>query len=181
MAIDTIDVVVRLHDLRNFFAVPDVDPFAGEDIDMSGVDLVMETVRIQRGWRHRPVATRIEVPSSPESDALVPRIPQALASYCDRHIQHTERQLGEVWQNGRRALIVGVVFLALCLGLAAGIERLVPDNSLLSRLLVEGAIIAGWVGLWRPIELLLFEWWPYVENIRLYRKLRDMPVSVVTY
>lgn len=42
----------------------------------------------------------------------------------------------------------------------------------------EGLIIAGWVAMWRPMEIFLYEWWPLLRKGHLYQKLSRMHVEV---
>jgi hypothetical protein len=42
----------------------------------------------------------------------------------------------------------------------------------------EGLIIAGWVAMWRPMEIFLYEWWPLRRKGHLYEKLSRMHVEV---
>jgi len=45
-------------------------------------------------------------------------------------------------------------------------------------LLSESLIIGGWVALWRPMEIFLYDWWPIRAEARLLDRLAAMPVSV---
>ena len=45
-------------------------------------------------------------------------------------------------------------------------------------MLREGLIIAGWVAMWRPMEIFLYEWWPLLRTGQLYEKLSRMRVEV---
>jgi hypothetical protein len=45
-------------------------------------------------------------------------------------------------------------------------------------ILREGLIIGGWVAMWRPMEIFLYEWWPLLRKGRLYQKLSRMHVEV---
>ena len=31
-------------------------------------------------------------------------------------------------------------------------------------ILREGLVITGWVAMWRPIEVLLYDWWPLIQT-----------------
>lgn len=179
MAAEAIDIDMKLRHLRSFFAVTDTDPFEGEGIDESGIDQLIGRVTAISGWRRRPISLRLHVPASPENIELIPRMGEALVRYCDIHRQFAERKLMEIRREGMRTLAVGMVFLALCIGLAALIETTAVADMLIGELLTEGAIIAGWVGLWRPIEILLFDWWPYARDRMLYGKLRDLKFIVL--
>jgi hypothetical protein len=48
----------------------------------------------------------------------------------------------------------------------------------LSIVIREGLIIAGWVAMWRPMEIFLYEWWPLRRKGRLYQKLSRMHVEI---
>ena len=45
-------------------------------------------------------------------------------------------------------------------------------------LVSESLIIGGWVALWRPMEIFLYDWWPIRADARLYDRLAAMPVSL---
>ena len=40
-------------------------------------------------------------------------------------------------------------------------------------------IILGWVALWRPAELLLYEWFPIRKKTRLFERLAESDISFV--
>ena len=42
----------------------------------------------------------------------------------------------------------------------------------------EGLLILGWVAMWRPIEVLLYDWWPLARRRTLLRRLATIPVEV---
>jgi hypothetical protein len=42
----------------------------------------------------------------------------------------------------------------------------------------EGLLIGGWVAMWRPIEILLYDWWPLRSEYQLFDRLRDMQVRI---
>jgi hypothetical protein len=54
-------------------------------------------------------------------------------------------------------LQVGVTFLVICLFLAALIDGSHALAGLPGSFLSEGLTIAGWVSLWGPVEVLLYE------------------------
>src|SRR5438874_9208395 len=42
----------------------------------------------------------------------------------------------------------------------------------------ESLTIAGWVAMWRPMQIYLYDWWPVRRRRRIYEKLSHMPVEV---
>ena len=40
-------------------------------------------------------------------------------------------------------------------------------------------MIGGWVALWRPLEIFLYDWWPIVAEARLDDRLGAMQLRLV--
>ena len=45
-------------------------------------------------------------------------------------------------------------------------------------LVKESLIIGGWVALWRPMEIFLYDWWPIDAQARLYDRLGAIQVGL---
>jgi hypothetical protein len=75
-----------------------------------------------------------------------------------------------------RSLVLGLAFLALCL-LANEAFAATAASPRIERIAKAGLIVAGWVALWRPMEIVLYDWWPIARQRRLYERLGRMPVE----
>ena len=42
----------------------------------------------------------------------------------------------------------------------------------------EGLLIGGWVAMWRPLEIFLYDWWPIHAEARLFDRLATTPVRI---
>jgi hypothetical protein len=42
----------------------------------------------------------------------------------------------------------------------------------------QGLFILGWVALWRPLEIFLYDWWPLARRIRLLGRLSNATVEI---
>jgi hypothetical protein len=73
-------------------------------------------------------------------------------------------------------LLIGVTFLMMCL-LGADIMSGFSENALM-RALRESLIIGGWVSMWRPLQIFLYEWWPIVRRGKIFRHLAKASVHV---
>ena len=49
----------------------------------------------------------------------------------------------------------------------------------LTRIAAESLVIGGWVAMWRPLEIFLYEWWPICARARLYDRLSAVRVEIV--
>lgn len=169
------EIRISLSTLRTFFDVEEADPFDGVDTDLSGIDQVRAALNARKAAVTRLV---VEAPARGDEDDRAARLPRALRAYCDNKIKYCSRARSEIWRDGRQALRVAVVFLAVCLALSAGIEQMLRESSPISHVVSEGLLIAGWVGLWYPLDLLLYAWRPFSRDIKLYERIRTLEVHV---
>lgn len=82
----------------------------------------------------------------------------------------------ERFRDGRITLLIGLAFLFSCvlvreLAFSFG-------NPTVSDLVGESMLIIGWVAMWRPLEIFLYEWLPIRRRCRILAKLSEMPVIV---
>jgi hypothetical protein len=47
-----------------------------------------------------------------------------------------------------------------------------------AEVLGEGLLIIGWVALWRPVEMFLYDWWPVLRRAWRFEAIARMPVEV---
>ena len=84
------------------------------------------------------------------------------------------RELRDLFREGRTALVIGVLFLAATLVL----RGLIPASGW-TEFLREGLTICGWVGLWKPIDIHLYRWWPLKAHGELLARIGHCQVEVV--
>ena len=87
-----------------------------------------------------------------------------------------QRDLRLLLRRGRTSLVIGIFFLAACLGLCEFIG-LTWDHTLAS-ILSESLVIGGWVAMWRPLEIFLYDWWPLREERRILEALANAKVRL---
>ena len=99
-----------------------------------------------------------------------------MRNYFAYRARLTRLEFGRLMKEGRQSLAIGLMFLLACLALsnalAGGAEGTLPS---LTR---EGFTIAGWVAMWRPMQIYLYDWWPVRRRERVYEKLSRMGVEV---
>ena len=53
------------------------------------------------------------------------------------------------------------------------------DKASYGGIIKESFVIGGWVALWRPLEIFLYDWWPIRAEARLFDRLASMPVRLM--
>jgi hypothetical protein len=102
-------------------------------------------------------------------------IERAVHNYFAYRTDLNHREFKLLLREGRTSLLIGLVFLTLCLsgGQMAGRLQIPGAN------IVETSLtIAGWVAMWHPMDVFLYGWWPLRRAGNVYRKLSTIPVKV---
>jgi|ERR1051325_1955179 hypothetical protein len=86
-----------------------------------------------------------------------------------------EKQLQHIRRFGWTSLAIALVFLSVAMLLVQTMRRYLPANNLVS-VITTGLTVFAWVALWRPGELLLYEWYPFTRDVRLFRKLEQCEI-----
>jgi len=173
------DAALYLTDIHHFFEAPPLDPFAGDSIDESGIEQLMDTMKART--RGAPKLERIvlHLPAGEITPDLVAKLKAAIVTYCNVQKRLSRQKIRETRIEGQRALRIGFIAWAVCLLLSTLSEQVFASYSLQGRLFGEGFLIAGWVSLWRPAELLLYDWWPFARDMKLYERIKAMDVVIV--
>src|SRR4051812_46289275 len=91
------------------------------------------------------------------------------AVHQDFHFRRleAEKKLRRIRRFGWRSLSIALIFLTVAMLVVQLMKRYLPVGSFLS-VIIEGLTIFAWVALWRPGELLLYEWYPFRRDARLF-------------
>lgn len=105
--------------------------------------------------------------------ADLPEIETAVHAHFRRALEHEEWKLRRRMRVGRLALLIGLAVLAATL---VGRHLLHSLHTSGANVLGEGLLIVGWVGLWRPAEMLLFERLDGAADRAVLRRLSQIPI-----
>ena len=114
-----------------------------------------------------------EPPPGPEPERW---LTQSIHHYFTERARLTRAELRALLRQGRASLAIGITFLTLCLVLARFIAT--HATGVVPELFREGLTIAGWVAMWRPLQIYLYDWWPLRRKQRLYLRMSRMPVTL---
>ena len=168
-------VELRLSEARQLFNSLDPAPFIEKDLDSDAESYIVDMVQ------DFPLATQmkllIHLPADECHSDHIASIPEAIRNYFSYRAHHADMNLRFMLLQGRTSLLIGLLFLFGCL---AARELLITtlDSALIRDIAEEGLLICGWVAMWRPIQIYLYDWWPIRRMRRTYDKIRVMPIEV---
>ena len=167
-------IELNLHEVSQLFNSMDPSPFNERDLDQDADEYIVSWAREYP--LDSALALRVHLERWPTADPA-PLITDAIHHYYEYRAGITDLEFKRIMREARVALLIGLVFLATCL-LAS--RAFLPHATGGWEVYVrESLTIAGWVAMWRPMEMYLYDWWPVRRRARVFRKLSAMPVQVV--
>lgn len=159
---------------RQLFDGRDPAPFRERDLDEDAVDYLLTAV--EEIPRTQSPAIAITITDEPEPAVSSDSIVAAVRSHFAYELAQTERRFRDHIRRGQISLAVGLTMLFVFLAIAELMLSFQPGP--LRDILREGFVITGWVAMWRPLEILLYDWLPIVDARREIRRILDAPLSV---
>ncbi|MBL8892912.1 MAG: hypothetical protein JNL67_23240 [Planctomycetaceae bacterium] len=176
-------IEIRVRHLNQLFNSLDPSPFYEQDLDPDAEEFIV-------GWaRELPRKAPFEIVlhlSEKRTDDLThseveEKIGQAISKYFDHRSHQEGRRLAELLRIGRISFLIGVMFLVGCFSIANLItlwaRNWVPSPW--GSILRESFIIIGWVAMWRPLEIFLYDWWPIAGSRTLYSRLSNANFKLI--
>lgn len=166
-------IEVRLRELRQLFNTLDPAPFHEKDLDSSAEEYITSAMREvgshpSRLLLHLPPGTMVD-----DAHGAV----TAIRNYFAYRRRHAREQLRLLLARGVISLLIGLAFLVVCLSLR---ELLQASVATPMPVVSEGLLILGWVAMWKPVEIFLYDWWPEVDKGRLFERIAHMEIETQT-
>ena len=169
--------VIRVHvgELRQMFNSMDPAPFHARDLDPNAEMYIVESANDLSHKAALALSIHVDEPVLDPREQTVLR--ESIFRYFDNRSQSTRRQLRLMFRRGRVSLLIGIAFLSSSLIAGEMASQMLVANPF-AEILRESLLIGGWVAMWRPLQIFLYDWWPLRADIRLFMRLRDMPISI---
>jgi hypothetical protein len=166
---------LELQGLEELFSESGFDPLGGRAEELPGLERLLDELRpLPRGV---PLHTTLVLPARERAPDLEARCRAALRDVLDRRLVRNRNDARSVRQEGYATLWRGLAFLALCLAGSSLMAVVDFAPGFIERFIDEGLVIAGWVALWYPLDVLLYQRWPLARERCLYETVRDMALD----
>ena len=165
-------IEISLKSIDQLFNSLDPSPFHEKDLDRNAEEFIMSWA--QEFPCGKPMALNIHLEHMPEHEDAPELIKRAVHHYFAYRAELNRRDLKRLLRDGRTSLFIGLTFLAACL-FAAGF---LAETHRVWSIVREGLTIVGWVAMWRPMEIYLYDWWPLRRHAQILAKLSHMDVQV---
>ena len=168
-------IELRLRELNQLFDSLDPAPFHEKDLDRDAEEFIVSWAREYPPGT--PLLFRLYLPGDQRRFDCQRTVETAVHNYFTYRSGIARLEVRRTLQLGRTSLLVGLLFLAFCTSAREVLESLADEHEWI-HVAAEGLLIIGWVAMWRPVELLLYDWWPLLRRKRTYDNLSRMQVEV---
>ena len=168
-------IEVHVGELKQLFNSIDPSPFRNKDLDPAAEEFIV-------GWAKdlpRDAALALVVDLDRQAglpdEAAVLR--DAVHEFFRQRAVTYRRRLRELFRRGRTILLIGLTVLAAAIASGDFLANLLKASRV-GEIARESLTIGGWVAMWRPLEVFLYDWWPIRNEARLSDRLAAMPVRI---
>jgi len=173
---DTQEIEIRIKSIEQLFNSLDPAPFRERELDREAERHIVSYAR--ETTADQPLNLVIYLPATPEP-ALAKEVEAAIGHHFALQAREREAELGELRRLGRKGLAVGLLVMLFATLAGVALTNAFPDSRFVETI-EHSLIIFGWVALWRPIEILLYDRWPLIRARKLFQRLATAPVVVRT-
>ena len=99
----------------------------------------------------------------------------AIHEYFKYRTNLTQFKIDEILKTGMISLGIGLIFLSITI---ISSKHLKLSDQIINSFLKELLLLIGWVSMWKPINIFLYEWWPFLRNKKMFLDLSYIPISV---
>ena len=172
-------IELQLNTPSELFELPTTDLFSEYRNWLTGVELAISELKAF-SLRRREVVLRVSLPADEVTPEVGAHMARGLRRYCTGRRRYNHNEVRALRHDGFGALFVGMLLLALGL-LGSDLFTRDTENELVQTFLGNGIfLVLAWVGLWYPLDTLVFAARPYLRESRALELLADATIEVVT-
>lgn len=170
-------IELRLTDSAQLFNNLDPFPFRERDLSAEAEQYIVEWAEELPKKQPIEIVVHLQSAATAAPDPAA-SIPDAITGWFRVREREEARAIRQLFHDGRLAFMIGLAGLALCMGLIWLLTKAYEGPFM--RVVQESLVIVGWVVIWRPAEMFLYDWVPLVRRKTLFRRLADASVTVRT-
>lgn len=172
----TADIEVHVACIDQLFNSIDPSPFLARDVDPVAHEYIVDSSKALP--KDAQLRLLVHLDQAPGDQTQLTLVDKAIRTHFEAHARITRLQLAELFRRGRTSLMIGLSFLTLSMVFVEFSKSAIPAGNM-TAILRESLLIGGWVAMWRPMEIFLYDWWPVMARIRNFDRLANMPVRIV--
>lgn len=168
-------VDVHVHELEQLFNSMDPSPFYEKELNPEAEEFILSAAR--ELLPDEPVTIRVHADRVRDHREATRAIRNAVRRHFARRARKSQRELKSLLRSGRISLLIGLGCLTAFLVTTELLGRIAGPPQFLT-ILQESLTIGGWVAMWHPMQIFLYDWWPIRDERRLFERLSRSDVRL---
>lgn len=169
-------IQLKLIHLSALYDHKDPSPPRLKDLDSSVASYIFES--FQEIEKKDSAQIQIIFQKSPNQEEKFELAREAIHQYFSFEAASLDKRIRHIFREGRKALFIGLFFLGFATIMMHSFSFKISEP--LQAFFKEGVTLTGWVAMWRPINVFLYEWWPVSDKKKLCQKLSTIPIVFQT-
>jgi hypothetical protein len=161
---------------EEMFILAPADLFSEYRNFMTGLEYCISVLRSRRS--SGPVRIELALPADQVSEGMDQRIVRTLNRYCEHRIAYNQRERRAVRLDGLFSLWIGLPIVVLGFLLVIIKSSIVGATGNANLVIDSGGWVLVWVGLWFPLDTLLFTPLSYGRENRVLKRLRTADIVI---
>ncbi len=169
-------IEVHVEVIEQLFDSIDPSPFLVRDLDPDADNYIVASSKALP--QNAELALVVHLDRLPVPDTRLQQVEPAIRTHFSARAASVRLQLRELFGRGRISLLIGLVCLSASIAAVEYSAAWLPPGAA-HDIVRESLLIGGWVAMWRPMEVFLYDWWPMAAELRLLRRLARITVQVL--
>lgn len=170
------NIELRVDHLEQLFDKRDPNPFRKKDLDDDVAEYIVSSAQ-EIGTKK--IGKVIIVTKDTIHKETHETIIFAINDFFLYRSEMARKSMKNMYNLGFKTLLIGLFFLSSSIMLSNFINLNI-GSKIISSFLNEGLVLMGWVSMWKPINIFLYEWWPIRDQKKLLEKLSAIDIAIIT-
>lgn len=167
-------IELKVSSLEDMFDEHDPSPYMIRDLDSSITEYIMSCVlEINPEFVGKIRVYTEDFFDLDKQDVFA----KSIKDYFELKAHMEKVQLQQVFKRGLFSLAIGLTFLISATMASFYIQSKSPEFKL--AFLKEGLHLLGWVSMWKPINLFLYDWFEPYQDLKSYKALSKVDIEIV--
>jgi hypothetical protein len=168
-------IEIKLTSIMQLFNSFDPAPFHEKELDTAAEHYIIDTVK------DFPAKTRfkmiIYLPKDLAESEQAQKIKPAIQYHFNYRVMGADRKFRSHFRYGRSTLLIGLSFLTIALFARQMVSSV--SHELVAQIFADALLIIGWVAMWEPVTVLLYQLWPILQMKKVYQTISEMEIVIV--
>jgi hypothetical protein len=168
-------IEIKLSSVMQLFNSFDPAPFHEKELDTAAEHYIIDTVM------DFPAKTMFKMvfylPKEFIENEQARKIKPAIRYHFKYRMMGADRKFRSHFRYGRSTMLIGLSFLTIALLARQMVSSI--SHELAAQIFADALLIIGWVAMWEPVTVFLYELWPILQMKKVYQKISVMEIDIL--